>query len=75
MNGTPLFLPTWSLSLSCLTGVFRAPPSQMTSGHKLDVNLTVLRNFGGSWWESAFSNLSESFLVSRILLVCLVWHV
>ncbi|ROT77639.1 putative selenoprotein O-like [Penaeus vannamei] len=41
VNGTPLFLPTWSLSLSCLTGVFRAPPSQMTSGHKLDVNLTV----------------------------------
>jgi len=23
--------------------VFRAPPSQMTSGHKLDVNLTIDR--------------------------------
>jgi len=41
--------------------VFRAPPSQMTSGHKLDVNLTVLRNFGGSGGMSAFEEYISPF--------------
>lgn len=40
--GLPLFFSIWSLSLSCFTGLFPAPPSQMTSGLKLDVNLTIV---------------------------------
>jgi len=33
----------------------------MTCSLKLDVNLTVLRNFGGSWWMSAFEEYISPF--------------